>query len=193
MLSLCPAPLWPGGCSLPPVPQVTTITPTSLEHWYTVTFIKNEKYRSPVLLSPFSCPHASLQRLWTDEPTITTLSGPCSFSSSYPCSCCLLSTCSLWQLSAKQNTLNASFQTALSCWASSETSPSDSIMWTFQKEQSPLDNSFQRYYPWNWDLGLRWHHSLLALARVMATKVVFVRRPPHGMVHDFLNYLMFPH
>lgn len=43
----------------------------------TVTCVRNETYRSSVLPFAFSCPHASLQRLCTDEPTITMLSEPC--------------------------------------------------------------------------------------------------------------------
>lgn len=157
----------------------------ALSHW---AVLNETQIYLCIFLAFFITSLCTIEQFLRRQATITILSRPFSFSSSNPCSCCLLSTCSLWQLSAKQNTLNAAFQTTLSCWAPSETSSSNFIMWTFHKEQSPSDDSIQRYYPWNWDSGKGWHHRLPSPIRVMTTKVVF-ERLPRGVAHDFLNHL----
>lgn len=123
------------------------------------------------------------------QTIITVLLRPFSFSCSNPCSCCLLSTCSLWQLSVKQNTLNV--QSKPPCPAGLQVkqalqTPSCELF----TRNNLSDNSIQRYYLWNWDLGKGWHHRLPPLARVVTTKVVF-KRLPHGRAHNFLNDLMF--
>lgn len=109
------------------------------------------------------------------QAIITMLSRFCSFSSSNPCSCCLLSTCSPWHLPAKQNKHTECCISNYSVLLGSKWNYLFKVhpVNLFTRKKSALGNSIQRYYPWNWDSGKGWHHRLLPLARVMTTKVVF--------------------
>lgn len=124
------------------------------------------------------------------QTTITVLLRPFSFSSSNPCSCCLLSTCSLWQLSAKQNTLNVHSKppcpAGLQVKQALQTPSCELFTRNNLSQTIPFRDTIRETGTW----GRGDITGFPPLARVMTTKVVF-KRLPRGLEHYFLNDLTF--